>query len=623
MFAFKADMNRHTKNCKGIFKSRVESSHSPKSVNCNILKNEYGKCNGIRKRNKIKEVEYKEIIDDNEIKKFQCNKCEKVFDKMGSIIQRIYIVHREKKLKCEKCIKMFALKSIMKKHVEKCDGILRTTISMKSREINYKIITLDKERKFQCMKCQETFTDRIEFHKHFRIHKEKKFKCDMCSKMFVYKSFQENHTKLCNENLKTKTFTKSMIKGVEYREPFDENGKKIRTMSREVNYKIILDSESKSFQCNLCKELFSTRTKFHVHFRNHWERKYKCEKCSKMFPYKSWQENHTKICNGILKTKTFSKSKIKDVEYKETFDENGRKQFQCCKCEKIFDKNVTVSHHIYEIHREKKFKCDKCNKVFTFKTDMNRHIQKCNGMLKSRKRLGRTCGPKSTNYNILKSELGKTFQCISCQKIFSKLGTFHSHYYMNHRDKCFKCDKCHETFPYQSFLNNHMKKCDGIVKTKEVKPTYKVFVDWDAQKKYQCDLCDKTFTDLDTFHQHFFEVHNTSSSKNRLKDVKYKEMFDNDGKKKYQCLQCEKTYSASSLVLQHIYQVHREKKHKCEICNRSFTFLSKLKNHLEHCSGSNDKEPESELKEEHFMASKVEVENTISTKEFDSTEKDS
>ena len=120
----------------------------------------------------------------------------------------------------------------------------------------------------------------------------------------------------------------------------------------------------------------------------------------------------------------------------------------------------------------------------------------------------------------MKSEHGKTFQCIGCQKIYSKLGAFHSHYYMNHREKAFKCDKCNETFGYQSFLNNHVKKCDGVVKSREVKPTYKVFVDWDTQKKYQCDLCDENFTDLDTFHQHFFEIHSRTSSKNKSKDVK-------------------------------------------------------------------------------------------------------
>ena len=60
-----------------------------------------------------------------------------------------------------------------------------------------------------------------------------------------------------------------------------------------------------------------------------------------------------------------------------------------------------------------------------------------------------------------------------------------------------------------------MMKCNGSVKKIDAKPTYKIFIDWDAKKKYQCDLCDKHYANLENFHQHFFADH---KSKNTSKE---------------------------------------------------------------------------------------------------------
>ena len=69
-----------------------------------------------------------------------------------------------------------------------------------------------------------------------------------------------------------------------------------------------------------------------------------------------------------------------------------------------------------------------------------------------------------------------------------------------------------------------------------------------------------------------------------------------------------------SIVLKHFYNIHREKKHKCDKCNKSFSYFYELKNHLENCSGPKNLESEQE--------SKVEFENIPSSMEIDSQQQE-
>ena len=568
-FPYKFKLNKHTKLCDGIMKTKT-----------------FGK-------SRIKDVEYKEIFDEDGKKLFQCCKCEKVFERSINILHHIYKVHREKKFKCEKCNKMFAFKSNMERHIQICDGILRirkANGSMKSRikDVEYKeIFDEDGKKIFQCCKCEKVFEKSVlVLHHIYKIHRDKKFKCDKCNKMFAFKSDMERHAQKCDG-----TFRVRITNGICNR-------------SKEVNYKIVLENESKSFQCNLCKEKFSSRTKFYVHFRNHMEKKYKCEKCTKMFVYKSLQENHTKICNGIMTTKTFTKGQLKDVEYKETFDENGKKHFQCCKCEKVFEKSVLALHHIYKVHREKKFKCDKCNKMFTFKSDMNRHIQACDGMSRIRKANGKMKRKKITKDKIKNVEYKeifvengkKLFQCCKCVKVFKKMVNVIQHIYMIHREKKFKCVKCSKLFAFKAHMKRHVQKCDGIFKSRtRIGSVIYTEISVDGVKKYQCTKCQNVYENKESIYPHFQMKH---------REKKYKAINDIDGNKKFQCLDCGIECFSIKSILKHIYCVHREKKHKCDKCDKSFIYPSKLKIHLKSCSGL--KEPKKTLKNDTY---KVEVDN--------------
>ena len=312
-------------------------------------------------RGKMKDVEYKEINNENGVKKFQCIRCEKIFKTLQSVVQHIYLLHREKKLKCEKCYKMFAFKSILQIHLKKCDGKFRVRnphgVTVRSR--NYNILISDQVYKFQCKNCHEIFSDRTAFYIHFRIHMEMKFTCDNCSKNFIFKSMLETHKKKCDGILKER----------------ETNAKK---------YKIVTSKDGQEFQCLKCPEIYSEMAEIQKHIRKHQDKKHRCDLCGKMIWSRNISENHIKKCDGILKERRIKVKKIglREKNYKIIISEDGKK-FQCLKCPVIFSERLKFHSH-KRIHQEKikNHKCHQCSKTFWRKTNLENHSQTCDGTLK-------------------------------------------------------------------------------------------------------------------------------------------------------------------------------------------------------------------------------------------------
>ena len=90
------------------------------------------------------------------------------------------------------------------------------------------------------------------FHQHFRqVHREKNFQCAECARLFPSKFFLECHLKVCYE------------------------------------YVVIEDDFiGKIYKCKTCEKKFSNSNEIiqHLHYV-HKERKFKCEKCDRLFPF--------------------------------------------------------------------------------------------------------------------------------------------------------------------------------------------------------------------------------------------------------------------------------------------------------------------------------------------------
>ena len=100
------------------------------------------------------------------------------------------------------------------------------------------------------------------------------------------------------------------------------------------------------------------------------------------------------------------------------------------------------------------FQCLYCQKTFTRKDSLQRHL-------------------------LLHTQL-QQFACDRCDKTFTRKDLFDAHTRLHNTPK-FKCDKCDKTFTRKSNLENHMKRHDT---------------------QYNCNICRKVFYRRDVFEQH-------------------------------------------------------------------------------------------------------------------------
>ena len=158
------------------------------------------------------------------------------------------------------------------------------------------------------------------------------------------------------------------------------------------------------------------------------EKKFKCEKCGKMFVFKSTLDIHVTKCDGVLRMR----------------------------------------------YSGKKSKCGKCSKTFAFQSNLDKHVKECDEVLRKR---------KEGNYNMIIGKEGKQFQCKKCEDLFSSKISFHNHFGRKHREKKFKCEKCSKLFVYKTAFESYCKICKGRIGSCKMKIEKKEITDSSAKFK--------------------------------------------------------------------------------------------------------------------------------------------
>ncbi len=117
-------------------------------------------------------------------------------------------------------------------------------------------------------------------------------------------------------------------------------------------------------------------------------------------------------------------------------------------------------------------------------------------------------------------------------------------------DDSYACDRCGKVFAYEYYRDKHLK--------------YTRCVD-QGDRKYPCNLCNRSFEKRDRLRIHILHVH--------------------EKHRPHQCSECGKRFSQSSSLNKHLRVHSGERPYKCPYCTKAFTASSILRTHVRQHSG--------------------------------------
>ncbi|XP_013397435.2 zinc finger protein 665-like [Lingula anatina] len=280
---------------------------------------------------------------------YQCQYCEKIFTLKSNCVKHERIHTGERRFKCRYCDKTFVEK-------RSCIG----------HEMNH-----TGEKPFKCQYCEKAFTLKSNCIQHEKTHTgEKPFKCEYCSKTYTakYSLLLHERTHTGEKPYKCQYCDKTFAQ-------------KVMCINHERTH-----TGEKPYKCQYCEKEFSWKDNCARHEMIHSERAtYKCQYCDKTFYEKSYCVRHEKINHEG----TYIEERPHKCQYcDKTFPRKntcmvherihtGEKPFKCQYCVKAFNiKSTCVKHE--RIHTgEKPFQCQHCEKAFAVKQNCKEHEKNC------------------------------------------------------------------------------------------------------------------------------------------------------------------------------------------------------------------------------------------------------
>ncbi|VEN35306.1 unnamed protein product [Callosobruchus maculatus] len=190
--------------------------------------------------------------------------------------------------------------------------------------------------------------------------------------------------------------------------------------------------------------------------------------------------------------------------------------YECIECNQTFSKQLHLDVHSRSHSKEKKYTCDKCGQQFIFEYLLKQHEYK-----------------HSEN---------KPFPCTQCSKGCLTAESLKRHmkiHEVGYRKKSYICDTCKKSFPYLSFLQQHIKSHTG-------------------EKPHLCSVCGKGFRQSGALHFHQ-RIHT--------------------GQKPFECNTCKQAFISQSVLKIHMRKHTNERPYVCNTCGTSFRQVQDLKRH--------------------------------------------
>ncbi|GBP24630.1 Zinc finger protein 782 [Eumeta japonica] len=278
-------------------------------------------------------------------KPFSCPACEARYPSKGHLKRHYetYHTNRERKFTCETCGNSFYRKNDIIVHMRRHTGETPYACPCCPKKFQ-QITTLIRHKRthtgdkpYSCPICAKAFADKSMVTKHMSVHSdEKKFSCHLCTKSLKSKSALRQHLKLhSNEKHNVCNFCGSA---------FAAKGN-LKAHIRRVH-------SEKSGQCNICLKTFAN---LEAHMPKHTgEKPFTCETCRRSFITKRSLANHI-----VFKHQNIDK-------YKCTVSN----------CTKTFPAPSMLEYHFLKQHsNETPFVCQHCSRGFFRISDLSRHLR--------------------------------------------------------------------------------------------------------------------------------------------------------------------------------------------------------------------------------------------------------
>lgn len=240
-------------------------------------------------------------------------------------------------------------------------------------------------------------------------------------------------------------------------------------ISGEVEECISVDERDKvveKYNCDICGKNFRNEENLKRHnFKIH-SIEYEnllCQTCGFYTTSKTEFKNHTKnhkrkefecsICNKKYFTQSHFHAHMRVHE--------NKREFLCTICGRGFNYAVALEYHMRTHTGEKNYKCDYCGKGFSMKCTLNRHLRTHTGH--------------------------RPYKCKYCDRALFSKGELNCHEYTHTGYRPYHCTHCNKGFTKKHNLKMHLLAHNGPV---------------------VCDLCKKTFLDVECIKLHLKISHN-------------------------------------------------------------------------------------------------------------------
>jgi hypothetical protein len=270
--------------------------------------------------------------------------------------------------------------------------------------------------------------------------------------------------------------------------------------------------------CSICNKRKQTAMSLENHLRFHkFGYRFLCSCCGRSFRFRNLLENHLKvehlnsvkfncdICSYETKFKINVERHIKSVHMK-------LKNFKCDHCDDHeYSTQVGLNLHLYRCHGvPAPVNCPDCLQGFTFESELRVHKKHCTGntirIAKSR--------PQDAPVDILDNG----FRCRICLNIYETRSKWSVHFHHKHKNTNI-CGICNKQMASSTSLFKHVQ------------------VQHNQIKKFQCEICNKTFG-----FKHSLESHRNTHT----------------GEKPFSCNLCSFRSGDRSTISKHKKKMHAE-----------------------------------------------------------------